>query len=132
MPVFESVIVADDCRKEDNGKDIAIGIYTGSVISTVLPFALPQMAVRFVVRPEKLRYDNVHFSLKNPDGKNLVEVRGSIAVSRLDIPGVFVFKFGPVVFEKAGRYTLHLGMDADETEVSSFLVEKGLAQPKVI
>lgn len=36
-----AVIVCDDVRREQTGKDILIGVYSGSIVITTFPFQLP-------------------------------------------------------------------------------------------
>jgi hypothetical protein len=108
-----STIISDDCRKEDSGKDIIIGVYTGGIYSVKVPFILPTLAVRFEILPSKLKYENVKFILRDTTEKNIAIVSGKLEFSKINSPGAFFFKFGPVTFAKEGEHGLWLGMDED-------------------
>lgn len=119
---FMSVLISDDCRKEDNGKDIAIGIYTGSIISSAIPIVLPTLALRFEVVPAKNKYDNVIVFVKKPDGNDLAHIKASLEFKHANAPGAFFLKFGPVSFDVEGTYRIFLGMDEEAEPISEFIV----------
>jgi hypothetical protein len=121
---FVSAILCDDCRKEVNGKDIAIGIYTGSILSPQIPFMLPTFFVRFEVIPSKHLYTNVAFDMKSPDGEAFLQARGKVEFTEINLTGGFFFRFSPVIFEKEGEYKSFLGMDDEQEMVHQIVVRK--------
>lgn len=42
-----SVTICDDVRREDNGKEIHIGVYSGGIVVPVVPFILPRLCFVF-------------------------------------------------------------------------------------
>jgi hypothetical protein len=121
---FTSLLVCDDCRKEDNGKDIAIGIYTGSLLFVSFPAMVPYMAFRFEVIPVQKEYGNIQVVLQKEDGKEILRIQGGAVFSSINEPGSFFFKVGPVAFENEGTFKVLLGMDEDPEEVAHFKVAK--------
>jgi hypothetical protein len=124
-----STIISDDCRKEDNGKDIIIGVYTGGIFSGAVPFILPTLAVRFEIIPAKLVYERVKFVLRDTVEKDIVMARGKLSFNRINLPAAFFFKFGPVKFEKEGQHSLWLGMDEDPELVGLLNITKSGPPP---
>jgi hypothetical protein len=98
-----STIVSDDCRREDNGKDIIIGVYTEGIHSAQIPFVLPTLSVRFEILPTKLKYEHVKLILKNTIDENMSVVTGRLEFNKIDSRSAFFFKFGPVTFTKYGQ-----------------------------
>jgi hypothetical protein len=42
-----SVLICDDIRREDNGKEIYLGVYSGGIIVPFVPFILPKLCFVF-------------------------------------------------------------------------------------
>ena len=124
-----STIISDDCRKEDNGKDIIIGVYTGGIFSAAVPFILPTLAVRFEIIPTKLSYERIKFILRDTVENDIVMATGKLSFNRINFPGAFFFKFGPVKFEKEGQHSLWLGMDEDPNLVGLLNITKSWTRP---
>jgi hypothetical protein len=114
-------IICDDVRKEDNGKDILIGVY-GDMSVDRMPAVLPTMGLHFQARIEKTRFDKVEASIKNPDGQPLVKLNGTLEFSNTKSVATFNFKFGPVLLAKTGNYEIYLGMDDEPTLVRTLKV----------
>ena len=119
-----STIISDDCRKEDSGKDIIIGVYTGGIYSIEVPFLLPTLAVRFEILPSKLTYEKVTFILRDTAEKDMVIAFGKLEFNKINSPAAFFFKFGPVTFAKEGQHGLWLGMDEDPDLVGLLNITK--------
>ena len=121
---YVSTIICDDCRREDNGKDIAIGIYAGSIASVGVPVFLPTFAFRFEIVPKKLRYENVTVIVKDRDDVEVLRVGGTIAFADANHSLAFFFKSASIFFPKEGQYTVFLAMDDEPKEVYKFEVQK--------
>ncbi len=119
---FVSLIVCDDCRREDSGKDILIGAYAGSMQSTAIPFLMPTFALRFEIIPNKKEYKQVIAILRNPAGEEVFRVEGTLGTHRTDLPASFFYRVSPVMLTTTGEYKILLGMDEDPEEVATFHV----------
>jgi len=122
---FLSLMISDDIRKEDNGKEIIIGVYTDKIIVDTVPALLPTFVLRFEVDAYQKHYDNISATIYGPDKKEIVNV-GFTSVNDVDITrrAVVPLKVSPIVFHAFGRYEVHLGMDCRERLVGSFSLEK--------
>ena len=120
---YVSTLICDDCRKEDTGKYIAIGIYPGSIVTPQLPLLMPILAIRFEVVPDKRRYENVTATIKDPEGRETVRVGGIIEFSQANVPSSFFFRISPVLFQNEGKHTVSLAMDGELDEIYEFKVQ---------
>jgi hypothetical protein len=113
-----SLIMCDDCRREDNGKEIIIGVYTGAMISRVLPFVLPTFALRFEIIPQQREYKKTAAIMKNPRGEEIFRVDGMLAVSRVDFGASFFYRVSPLLITMAGDHAILLGLDEEPEQVA--------------
>jgi hypothetical protein len=97
-----SLIMCDDCRREDNGKDILIGTYSGSMLSPVVPFVLPSFALRFEIIPKQQEYKKVVVIMKNPQGEDVFRIEGTLAISRPEFAASFFYKVPGLVIAMPG------------------------------
>jgi hypothetical protein len=119
---LRSLILADDARREDNGKEILIGVYSGSIVTPQIPLLLPTFALRFEMMTTKKKYDRVQVLMNGPDGNIVFRIEGSLEFGSSDFPSSFFFKVSPIQFQKEGTYTVLLGMDEEPEIVTSFAV----------
>src|SRR5665213_798264 len=113
MPEHYSVqyfMVCDDVRVERSGKEIIIGVYNDTLISSVFPFMMPQICFRVSVRHTKL-LDTFSVALKRPDGENLFSHTGKITHQNILEQTVLNIQLGGFQFPVPGRYTFWLGLD---------------------
>jgi hypothetical protein len=117
-----SLIMCDDCRREDNGKDIIIGTYTGAMISPSIPVLLPTFTLRFEIIPHQLQYKKTIAIMKNPRNEELFRVEGELAVGRLEFGASFFYRVSPLVITMTGPHTIHLGLDEEPEQVGTLTV----------
>lgn len=117
-----SLIVCDDCRREDTGKDIIIGTYTGAMISPTLPVLLPTFVLRFEIIPHQQEYKKTIALMKNPLGEEMFRVEGMLGVSRPQFGASFFYKVSPLMITMAGDHTIHLGLDEEPEQVAVFTI----------
>jgi hypothetical protein len=117
-----SVIFCDDCRREDNGKDIIIGTYNGALVSPILPLIMPTFVLRFEVLARQSEFKRTVAIMKSPRGEEMFRLDGTLAVQRPEFNASFFFKVSPLVISQAGKHTVHLGLDEDPEEVATFTV----------
>ena len=76
MSGVRAIVLCDDIRREITGKDILIGVYSGRVVITQIPFAL-NLAIWLEYEPEKIGKSTIHlritYSNKAP-GKLKIEM----------------------------------------------------------
>jgi hypothetical protein len=117
-----SLIMCDDCRREDNGKDILIGTYSGSMLSPTIPFVLPTFALRFEIIPKQREYKRTIAIMKNPKGEEIFRVEGSLVINRPEFAATFFYKISPLMIVMSGEYKVYLGMDEEPEEIASLTV----------
>ncbi|MEZ5887665.1 MAG: hypothetical protein R3D56_12395 [Paracoccaceae bacterium] len=109
-----TALLCDDVRREDNGKLILIGVYTGGIVfSGPFPAALSNLFV-FLSANTSLEDVDVEFRLfQNTGARELRLVRGNFkrdakaptsALGRIDLP----IPLGPIAFDEAGDYVFQM------------------------
>jgi len=115
-------LAADDVRKEDNGKDIIIGVYNESMIVPTIPAALPTFTLWFQTKIRKLHFEKIKAHINDPSDKELVRIEGTIQFDNLIFPATFSLKVSPLLLSAFGIYSVFLGMDSEEEKVGQFEV----------
>jgi hypothetical protein len=126
---FISIVMCDDARREDNGKEILIGTYSGSMLVPAVPYVLPSFAMRFEIIPIRTEYRKVIALLKNPKNEDVFRLEGALAVARPNIQASFFYRASPVLLATTGEYKVFLGMDEDPEEVGSLTITQGHSVP---
>lgn len=119
---FVSLIMCDDCRREDNGKDILIGTYSGTMISPIIPFLLPTFALRFEIIPKQREYKKTIALMKTPNGEEIFRIEGNLVINRPEFAATFFYKVSPLTIVMAGEYKIYLGLDEEPEEIASLKV----------
>jgi hypothetical protein len=124
-----SLVMCDDARREDNGKEILIGTYSGSMLVPAVPYILPTFAIRFEIIPSRTEYRRVIALLKNPKNEEVFRIEGALAVASPNIQASFFYRASPVLLAMTGEYKVFLGMDEDPEEVGSLTIAQGSPTP---
>lgn len=115
-------MTADDVRKEDNGKDIIIGVYNESVIVPTLPAILPTFTLWFQARIRKLKFEKIKAHITDPNEREVVRIEGNLDFDNALFPAAFSLKISPLPIQIYGVYTVYLGVDWEEEKVGKFEV----------
>jgi hypothetical protein len=97
-------LICDDMRREDNGKLIIIGLYTGTVALPQLPFVLPSLTFCTFLESDRPGQWSMEFRLEQLEtGRSMVGGGGAVVVQQ---PGLVIapIKFGAVQFQAVGIY----------------------------
>ncbi len=116
MPLNQKyILVCDDVRREDTGKQLIIGLYTPNVVVTQLPATLPSLAFFQCVESDRPTSYRMSLKLNHLEsGETLIEAMGGVTFAQ---PGLaFIpWRLGTVQFKAVGAYTLSIDVD-DQTE----------------
>jgi hypothetical protein len=115
-------MICDDVRREDNGKEIIIGVYTGAVLIESVPSILPVFCVRFIIRVPMRTDVILDGSINGPDGHEIVKLRGNIKIDRPDPRASFSFRIAPLIFTTFGGHEIKAGIGAKPRTVYKFNV----------
>lgn len=115
-------IICDDVRKEDNGKEILIGVYNDTLILDPIPAVIPSFAMRFLITTSQQEYTNVGGNIIGPDEKEVLRFGGHIKFENIKYYCSFFFRISPMPFQLAGAYKIHLGLDSSTELVHTFHV----------
>ena len=116
-----SVLVFDDVRFEQSGKEILIGVYDNMLVPE-FSFSTPLMCFRVTLRLESLPTEELTtaFRLISPTGEELFATRGVAQTEDLSFSvGV---RRAPMTFPVAGTYRLFFGLNREAEEVYQFEV----------
>lgn len=110
----KSVVVCDDVRREDNGKEILLGVYSGGVLVQSFPIALGlSFWVHFnadVIGDAELR-----FRLIAGSEVKFFEIRAKLVLGKLGL-GSLTFGPAPVVLQVASTLELQMNQKGDDWE----------------
>lgn len=119
-----SVIICDDIRREDNGKELLIGVYTGLILTAQAPpLVMAQLCVRIGFVADFLKSDFI-IELRAPNGKNLITGTGEFIVERRGDPGVFSVPIPNVTLPSTGIYSIRFGLGSPPRKVGEFEVRR--------
>lgn len=113
-------VVCDDIRREDNGKLMLIGVYSGNVVLPHVPFTLPSLAFFQTFdsdRPANLVFRMHLESLET--GQRIFEGMGSMQIHRPGL-GIAPVKFGPATFPTFGTYNFVITIEGEQPIITSF------------
>lgn len=113
MSVEARVVFCDDIRREDNGKAILIGVYTGDLIPSVLPVSLP-LSFWIDIRGMPLGRHNFTLLVELPAGET-ISVPGELDVPEADKPITLMFVGIPAFLKEPGL--IKVLVDISGTEV---------------
>ena len=121
-----SVITCDDIRREDNGKEILIGIYIGNItIDTDVPALLPTFCIRIVIRWKLPGSYKILGFIVAPDGNQIVKFGGDITIPPDQSLSSASFKISPFIIPAFGRYEIRMGtQESSAVTVETFEVVK--------
>ena len=123
--ILRSMLICDVARKELGGKDILIGVYSGSMLSKDVPFSMPSFAVWLEVRPLKKSYKSVALEIITPKEETLIAANGQVVLlDNSEFSGI-PFQFGSFMFPMEGIYKVKFGFDGKLEEVGNFKISKG-------
>jgi hypothetical protein len=117
-------MICDDVRREDNGKEIIIGVYSGSIIAETFPIFLPTFAIRFVIKVPISQPLTLEGSVVGPNGVDIVKFQGDLKT----------VKISPLVLPAPGMHYVKAGIKSKPKPVYSFnaVIREQLVAPKSI
>lgn len=127
------VMIADDVRKEDTGKDIIIGAYNDSLVVPTVPMLLPTFAIWVQAVIRKLNFEKIQATINDPNSNLIAKIEGALKFDNSLFPAAFSFKISPLMIHMHGVYTIYLGMDCELEKIAQFeaLSPEQLASRKV-
>jgi hypothetical protein len=112
---ISAVLICDDVRKEINGKDILIGVYSGTVNVPSYPAAFPA-AFWIEIEPEGTGSVHCEFTIATPSGNPPLKVGFDLNVVEA---GTAVFVMGgiPLTLERDGDIVISAKIGSDEEAI---------------
>jgi hypothetical protein len=120
-----AALVCDDVRKEDNGKEILIGVYTGGIVVPAMPAALI-LSLWLFLEPKGSGELPIEMQLLNDEGTQLIHARalGVVQDTNAELTAALAdadddrsslaFARFPVKFEKEGRLRFQVKVGNDD------------------
>lgn len=116
-----SFLLCEDVRREMNGKETLIGVYSRDIIVKEFPVRLAQLVIRIVLEIEK-NFDEFKLSIIQPNKQKLLEMSGTGEPPNLDDWVHFPFKFSMAEFPDAGLYVVRIALDGRWRKAGQFNV----------
>jgi hypothetical protein len=120
---IDHIIICDDVRREDNKKEIIIGMYpNGEIVFANLPAATPVLTFRLQFRfPEPLRA-NAQFQVRSPSKSLIFSVEMEIEAPAPPQILVLQIQRSPSTFVEDGDFDILLGIDDKPRKIGQFKV----------
>lgn len=122
---IRSLLVCEDIRREDNGKELLLGVFSGVITAPNVPLKLPRIGVRIEAQVQSGEIAGpTEVLIFGPDRKLAIRVEGELpAASALGaVPFSFSFTMGPITFEREGRYVVRWKVAGHEHRAGDFFV----------
>ncbi len=110
-----AALVCDDTRREDNGKEILIGVYTGAVIVPELPAALP-LSLWIYFQPESAGHLRLGVRVLFPERSPILEARAEADINTVAEPLSLTLPRMPLNFKTEGLLTFEWRVGDGEWE----------------
>jgi Family of unknown function (DUF6941) len=127
---IRSVIICDDIRREDNGKELLIGVYSGVIIAPRLPAVLRQMACRIEYEWNGSLTHSFKLAVTTADDKTIVEATGDAALSNPADPAGLSISLGPIHFDAPAKFKIKFGIDGPARQIGWFAVRQAPQTPQ--
>ena len=114
----KTALVCDDYRREDNGKDILIGIYNREAIFVSWPAGLPKLVFYTVVEGNDLASKEFILRVVDDEGKQRVEIKGTLPETAKSFQ-VMNFQILGVGFKTETRLDFLFGINREPELVAS-------------
>lgn len=118
-----SLLICDDVRKEETGKEILIGVYSGKIITrSPLPVTMAKLCFWIGFMANFTGDRDIHMQIISPSDKKIMEANGNVNViqegkSSLSVP------FSPVQLPEEGVYSVRFGMGRPPRKIGVFEVK---------
>lgn len=116
-----SFIVCEDVRREENGKELIIGVYSKNILVNSIPVTLPQLTFRIVVEATK-PFREFKLVIIQPNKKRLFEFTGEGHVTSIDDWVHLPLRFNGAEFPDAGTYVVRIALDGIWRKAGEFNV----------
>lgn len=116
-------ITCEDLRREDNGKLLILGMFTGNIGTPQIPFAMPSLTFIQFFEADAIANHQVRMRLTHLEsGQQLAEAHAMVNVVQPG-PVMLPLKLPNIVFNDRGTYSMATEVDGQrEPMISSFTV----------
>src|SRR5262245_1276923 len=111
-----NTIVCDDVRREDNGKEILIGVFNDTLVIDSVPAILATFGIRFLVKTNTKEAE-VRGYIVGPGENKIVQFGGQVVFANIKYSSSFFFKISPMMIPEYGEYKIYLGLNSDAEKV---------------
>jgi hypothetical protein len=119
---IRSVILCDDIRREDNGKEILIGVYNGVILFPKFPAVLRQLILRIEYDGVDKPKHRLRLALIDSQNQMIFEAEGEAEAAVPSDPSVFAVRLGALRFDQSTRLNVRFGIDGPARMVGWFEV----------
>lgn len=121
---FNYFLICDDIRREDNGKEILIGVYNDEILVQSLPILLASLHFRLSLYPKNLSLREFGLSVTTPTGANIVKAEGQlIGEHNRNVQSIINVAAKPLMLPELGAYSVRFRLGkGKEMDVGRFVV----------
>ena len=117
-----SVLICDQIRREDNGKEIIIGVYRDVIIVPSLPCTMPSITFRVSATLEHTNFKTMRLSVIGPTRHKYFEYESDISILEVDEPLIVISASTAPKISEAGVYTIKVSLDGPLRKIGQFSV----------
>ena len=116
---IRSVVVCDDVRQEESGKQIIIGAYNRAIIFPSFPATLPQLVVHIAIEMIAKEATEFHFKVIDTTGEVKADIKRQFPEIEPNLDTIFNFKVRNPLFKEETRIDILFGIDRDPEVVAT-------------
>jgi hypothetical protein len=130
--LFESLVLCDDIRHENNGKLLFVGVYSDLVQVAKLPLQMRSLGLAVKAKVFSTGKMTFSVSVGDPNGNTLIDANGELNYDG-EVGHVIWLPIvvGPALLPTEGVYTVRIALGDNAPIHEKFFVRKAQATPEV-
>lgn len=107
---LRSLVICEDARREDNGKELLIGVFSGVIATKRFPVTLPKLVIRIEAMSDVANISGpTAVRILGPNKREVMRAEGNLGPNSVvgpDTPFSLSLTWGPATFVAPGTYVV--------------------------
>jgi hypothetical protein len=123
MEHIRSVLLCEDLRQEITGREFIIGVFSGALLVSKMPLALPHLVIRLELNFRGAEVHQFKLRFNDPYGNTLFETDVIVQFSDWNRPGVVALRIPNFYFPVPGRYEVQANFDSEWSSAYELFID---------